>query len=78
MAIYALVYDKNNKLHVIHAGYIGISSEGVLTICSVSNRVFHFEREMVKSIKVLTDEAGVAGIIAKRLSNVFGQKEGGE
>jgi len=78
MAIYVLLQDTENNFFCIAAGHIAILNKGSIMISSLSNRVLVFDNERVKSIKLLSDEGAVAGIMAKMLGKTIGTKEGGE
>ncbi|MEM2446691.1 MAG: hypothetical protein QW734_08545 [Candidatus Bathyarchaeia archaeon] len=78
MAIYVLLQDTENNFYCIAAGHIAILNKGSIVISSLSNRVLVLDNERVKSIKILSDEGAVAGIMAKLLEKAIHTKQGGE
>lgn len=75
MGIYIVLTDKNSRLHIVNVNYIALSKVGNLMIYTTAGKIMSFEREKVKSVRVMTDETAVAAYLAKVIARIYEQKE---
>lgn len=75
MAIYILLSDKSNRLYIANIAYLALSKEGHLTVNTIGGKVLSFDKEKIKTVRLFTDEASVAGYLSKVIAKIYGQKE---